>query len=395
MTKMRKLATIAGALALAVVAGCSSTASKSAGGDTVSVGVICSCSGGSMTGFDVPVQDAVRAWADTANAAGGINGHKVELVLKDDGMNPGSALSAAKSLITAKVAAVVDISILDQSWSSAVEAAKIPVVGVLSNNKPFETSPYFFPEGQTGDKIHQAIVGVAKQAGAANLGFLYCAEAPVCAESATKLTDAGKEHGLPVTYNTKISATAPNYTAQCVAAQQQGVSALYIGSTPAVIAHVAEDCARQNYHPIYVIQGAAYASNLAAAPGLSENTWIQFSSLPFFADSPAVQRFNTAMDAKFPGVRQDSNIFIHNAIMGWVSGQVLEQAVRNGAPAGTAVTSDTVVKGLESLRDFTADGLAPPLTFTAGQPHHIDCWFTARVQGGTPQVLNDGKTTCA
>jgi branched-chain amino acid transport system substrate-binding protein len=349
-----------------------------------------------MTGFNVPVQSAVMAWAKTVNESGGLNGRQVEIVAKDDGLNPGTALTAAKKLVSDRVAAIVNMSMIDQTWAATVEKAKIPVVGVFSNTKPFETSPYFFPEGQTGGQIHKAVVAIAKGAGATNLGFMYCAEAPVCAESVPKLTATGKAQGVPVVYNTKISSTAPNYTAQCVAARQQGVSALYIGSSSAIAAKVAADCSRQGWNPIYITQGAAFGMNMVSVPGLSQNLWMQFATLPFFADTPAVRAFNTAMDKHYPGVRQNTSVFIHNAFMGWVSAKLLEQAIRSsGAPAGEKPTATQVVKGLESLKDYTVDGLAPPLTFEPGKPHKVDCWFTAQVKNGKPVVANGGKVTCA
>ena len=40
---------------------------------------------------------------------------------------------------------------------------------------------------------------------------------------------AGQSVGVPVVYSASIAATAPNYTAQCVAAKQAGVSAIFIG----------------------------------------------------------------------------------------------------------------------------------------------------------------------
>ncbi|HEY3882781.1 MAG TPA: hypothetical protein VGM12_29695 [Trebonia sp.] len=39
-------------------------------------------------------------------------------------------------------------------------------------------------------------------------------------------------------------------------------------------------------------------------------------------------------------------------------------------------------------------GWSPPITFTAGQAHKVDCWFTADVHGGTPQVADGGKYSC-
>ena len=49
---------------------------------------------------------------------------------------------------------------------------------------------------------------------------------------------------------------------------------------------------------------------------------------------------------------------------------------------------------LNSLKGDNLQGLTVPLTFTAGQPHNVSCWFTTRVQNGTPSLVNNGQTTC-
>jgi branched-chain amino acid transport system substrate-binding protein len=50
--------------------------------------------------------------------------------------------------------------------------------------------------------------------------------------------------------------------------------------------------------------------------------------------------------------------------------------------------------GLDSFKNETLGGLAPPLTFTAGKPHPINCYFEGRISHGTPVLENNGKPTC-
>jgi hypothetical protein len=149
--------------------------------------------------------------------------------------------------------------------------------------------------------------------------MLYCAEVVQCQQSIAPLKADGQKMGLPLAYNAEISATAPNYTAQCVAAQQAHITALFVGDIAVVITRVAQDCGQQGYHPIYVVDGL----DAAATP-----------------------------------------------------------------------TSAELIKGLTSLKGETLDGMAPPLTFTAGQPHPIDCWFTYSLKGGRYSLPNGTTTTC-
>ena len=90
-------------------------------------------------------------------------------------------------------------------------------MGVESPNPPFGTNPDFYPEAQTNASATYASVATAKTAGATNIGDIYCAESPVCAMSVPVFKAAGKQLGVPLTYSAEVAATAPNYTAQCVA----------------------------------------------------------------------------------------------------------------------------------------------------------------------------------
>ena len=74
---------------------------------------------------------------------------------------------------------------------------------------------------------------------------------------------------------------------------------------------------------------------------------------------------------------------------------MLADAIKaGGLEANATPSSAEVVKGLESLKGDTLDGLSPPLTFTPGQPHPVDCWFTARLRNGVESLGNNGKLTC-
>jgi branched-chain amino acid transport system substrate-binding protein len=340
--------------------------------------------------------DAFTAWAKTVNGTGGIDGHPVKIVSEDDQSSPGQAVIAAQALVSHDVAAIMDGSGLDQIWAPTVEAAHIPVVGFILDTPPFATSPDFYPEGQSQDSIYYATVATAKSAGAPNIGDIHCVESPLCSQGAHLVADAAKQEGLPDVYSAGISSTAPNYTAQCVAAQQQHVSSIFIGESAALAEKLATDCAQQGYEPIWVTQGPGFGPGFLTTAGLKANTQTEYPDLPFWANTPAVQAFNAAMDKYYPGMRKNSTVFTEDVLMAWVSAKLLQDAITAGGltTSGT-VDAAEVTNGLLSLKGDTVDGLAPaPLTFAANQAHHVDCWFPGAIQNGVPRLLNDGKAIC-
>lgn len=390
---------VAGLAAVSLVAsGCGdSSDSEDVGasgldGEPIAVGVICACT----STFDNigPGTDVARAWAKWVNSSGGIEGHPVQLTVEDDAGNPGTSATAAQTLIADQVDVILDLTPVDSSWADAVSQAGIPVVGGELTSQLYYTNPDFYPSGQTNDSITYANVLTAKQAGATTLGQLYCAEAPSCQESVQPHKEAGDQLGVPVVYSASISASAPNFTAQCVAAKQAGVTALIIAHVTPVISRVTTDCDRQDYHPIYIAEGTGFETALASAPGARDSLWEPFPVLPFFADQAPVKEFRDAVDAYDPHLR-DADGFAEFAAQAWTGGLLIGRAVSaTGLGADKSVSAAQVIDGLDSLQNETLDGWSPPLTFTAGQPHSVGCWFTVRVTDGTPALVDDGALTC-
>lgn len=359
----------------------------------LAIGVICSCSGPAGATLSA-IGDVAQAWGKWVNSSGGIQGRPVNLIFKDDASNPGTSVTAAQSLISSHVAAIIDISSFPAAWSQAVSAADIPVIGGLIASPQYYQDPDFYPSGQTDDSAGYADVRTAKAAGATNMGQFYCAEVPACKNLSTHQI-AGKKLGVPLVYTTAISATAPNYTAQCLAAKQAGVTALFIGDAPQVVAHVAEDCTQQGYKPIYILQGGAYTNQLASTPGLKDNLWMSWSIEPYFANTPEVQQMNRAVDKYYPGLRNKADSWSGLSPQAWTAGLLIEKAVQAaGAAPSETITGTQVKQGLESLHGDNLDGWSPPLTFASGKPHPVNCWYTAHVQNGRADIVNSGKLTC-
>lgn len=405
--RKRWAAVAAFAAIVAFVGACSSTSSNSsaststagggqssaaASGSPITVGVECSCSG--PFGADLtPAWQVVQAWSKSVNAAGGLNGHQVTLVYKDNGSTAGTALTDAQALIAAKVDAIIDLDILDSVWQKPASAANIPVIGGNFSSPMYYSDPNWYPSGQTNDSITYSVAATAKQAGATNLADLYCAESPQCQESVPLIKTAGQSLGVPVVYSASIAATAPNYTAQCVAAKQAGVSAIFIGDSLSVIARVAGDCASQGYNPIFVTEGTGFTNQALTAPGLKDKLWSSYPILPFFSSASAVTQMNTVLDQYYPGLRKSTDTWSEVAAQAWTAGLLLAQAVKNsGVSASDAVTPAAITTGLDKVSNETLGGFSPPLTLTAGKPHPVDCWYVGRVQNGVASQV--GGLTC-
>lgn len=398
--RLRRVVAVAGALAVGsgLMTAVSNGGSASAATDTspIKIGVICSCTGPLAASISVG-PPAYQAWASTVNAQGGINGHKIQVIVKDDATNPGTSLQEAESLVgQSHVIALVDGSDVDATWATYAQQNKVPVIGMASSSEPFFTNSDFFAEGQTEDQLFASIVGAAKKTKAKSLALFYCAEAATCQEGVAPLKTTAKALGVPLVYDASISASAPNYTAQCLAAKQSGADALFIADGVTVIQTVASECSKQGYTPAIVIDGESLAPAFKTVPGLTKNTIFENLNMPFFASTPGIAAMNTAFKKYQPDLLKSKN-FNEIAVQGWVSGLLFAAAAKagnlgvNGSP-----TSAQLLTGLYTMKGATLNGMAPPLTFVAGQPNPVDCWLSyAVLKGGKFSSPYGLKSICA
>jgi branched-chain amino acid transport system substrate-binding protein len=371
------------------------TGSAQPTGAPIKVGLICDCTGplGSTATDEV---DVYKAFIDATNAAGGIEGHPIQLSMQDDQSNPANAQQDVQTLIQSDhVIALVDMTNLDETWASYAKTAGVPVIGGDVSTTPMMTNSDFYPEGQTENALFPSIIDAAKGAGASNLALFYCAEAVQCHEGIAPLVAVGKQLGLPVSFTAEVAVTAPNYTAQCLAAEQAHITGLFIADVANVIDRAASDCNQQGYKPTYVIDGLSLEDGQTTSPGLEAGMVAPSANLPFYATTTsAVQAMDAALNKYYPGIQSTGSIFTEIAAEAWPSGLLLEDAAKAGN-IGATPTSAELVAGLAALKGDTLDGWAPPLTFASGQPHTVNCWFTAGIKSGQ-WVLPDGtQTTCA
>ena len=300
-----------------------------------------------------------------------------------------------KLVNTDHVVALLDMTDLDETWASFAKAHNVPVIGANITEAPFYTNSDFYAEGATEDALFPGVIDAAKGAGATSIGLLYCAEAVQCQEGVAPMKQLSATMGLPLKYDGEISATAPNYTAQCVAAQQAGVTSLFIADISAVAAKVAQDCSQQGYHPIYVLDGVDIDPQFPTTPGLKDNLVGPVDDLPFYASSPVNTAMNAAINKYYPGLEGDINYDMAGA-NAWQSGLLLETAAKAGGLTASATpTSAELITGLTSLKGETLDGTAPGLTYAAGKPNPVDCWFTYQLKNGVFSLPNGTKQTCA
>jgi branched-chain amino acid transport system substrate-binding protein len=386
---------LAGGLAATTALTTPQAAGASGAKAPIKIGLVCGCTG-PLAAAVVDVPAIYKAWVDSVNATGGINGHKIDLIYQNDDSNPTTSTTIVHTFVeTDHVVAIVDASNNDAVWATYVQQAGVPVVGMDTSAEPYFLNSDFYPEGQTEDSLFAGIIDAVKQAGATKFALIYCAEAVQCQEGIAPLQAAAKGAGLSVVATEEVSASAPNYTAQCLAAQQAGATVLFTADAQTVDEKVIQDCYTQGYKPKVVIDGEILLPSLTTTPAINQATYFTVPNLPYFAKNAAITAMNTALKKYAPGVLKDVN-YGELPMETWVAGKMFQAAATAGhLGASGAPTSAQLIKGLDSLHGATLGGLAPPLTFTAGKPHPVDCWYYALLKNGKYSTPFGLKPVCS
>src|ERR1700730_14408846 len=100
--------------------------------------------------------------------------------------------------------------------------------------------------------------------------------------------------GLQFAYGANPSNTAPDYTANCLAARAAGAQILDLGIASSDEGNkIADDCARQNYKPDWIIPGNAVGPGYLSA---KFNNAFNFSlTQPWYSTAAVMNDFHAAM----------------------------------------------------------------------------------------------------
>lgn len=99
---------LASVMAVTLLAGCSGNGgSSSSSGDTIKIGAIGPLSGAAST-YGISVKEGAQLLEKEVNAAGGVNGKKIQFIFEDDQADPNSAMQAFNKLVDSeKVTAIL------------------------------------------------------------------------------------------------------------------------------------------------------------------------------------------------------------------------------------------------------------------------------------------------
>lgn len=341
--------------------------------DTIKIGGIFSESGG----IDATVEeDTVRACFQMYNAQGGINGHKLQLVSYDDGLNGDTAYSEAVKLDTSDhVFAIV-------GWLAPFGEARaapyfeqhgIPIVGGLGvpeefgSRYSFPVSPVFHTDGY--------LLG---QYAVANLHFhhpaVFLTQTAGINDVAAGIKAGAAANGVTISDNDIVFVpfAETNFENYLLAFQSEGVDGLITQLDPYSYVRLYSNM-ESNNHIFPHLAGAGMdkpsVDQAIGSPLVGVYSFMPYREAQGNPDGNAeVALYNSTVARYYRNQVPNMDAFSEGS---WVACRVFAQAL---AKLGSNVTRDGLAKALGG-GDFNVGGMSPELNYAAtrGQNNASHC----------------------
>jgi ABC-type branched-subunit amino acid transport system substrate-binding protein len=322
-------------------------------GDAITLGYIFPRSGayGALTrNFET----AILAAMSEINAAGGVNGRRLNLKMGDDGYNDAAlALQSAKALGPQVFGWQTAALLAGMTIAPYADAHGIPMIAAGISRAAGSKLRHVFPittYGENAAGMFPAFIEHRLRLAGKPVGLLYQATQGVEDQRRAFLDEAARR-GMDVVVQQSIE----EVPTQCVNEAQKLASArprpevvmLIAGALPTLC--VLRDAAAIGFHPVWT--GLGFEFNAANTGGFTEgieSAW-SFRTL----DSPAGRRFAAALRAYAPNSdAYDDDL----AFIAWSSVFVWAEGLRR---AGHDLTREGFVQAMESIHGWDGGTFAP------------------------------------
>ena len=360
---------------------------------TITIGNV-STTSGIAGGAQRPGVVGLQAWVQYVNAKGGINGHPVRLIARDDQSDPNQNAAYTQALVEqSKVVAFVSnwASQTQQASAGFLKSKNVPVIGGDHTAQgSWGVNPMFFPVASVLDAaVSNGVSGLGRVAvpqGKKNLGVFVCAESAICTHGADIAKKVAPKFGFTQVYTGSASFASPGYTAECLNMKSKNVEALIVIFPASATRNIARDCAQQGVKMIYALANGVMEGDFNKDPSF-EGSAITQTVFPFAGSNaaPAVEYAN-AMRKYAPN--QISN---PASASGWAAGKAFGEAVQR---VKGPVTTAKLLAALHSFKNETIGGVTIPLTYSNGPIVPRPCYFLSVIKSGAYVPQNGGKFVC-
>lgn len=334
--------------------------STSTSTSTIKIGSILGTSGVAAS-YGKQLQQGQDLAVAQINDQGGINGHKVDIEVKNSNYTPSEALAAFRGFVADK--SVVSILGPNDSTDAAATTPLANTNSIVSLVQgaaaawpvPFGKNVFLLPAGNT-EVIKDTVNAAAKRdPSIKKVAVLYASDQTYAVTANTAFQAAAKANGLTVATVQDFASTSQDFNAQLTTIKNAGVQAILVSAVAANLGVLLQQAKNLGLTGVQWVGDAGTTDpSWAKTAGASGNGVL--TALPFLptSDNPKVTAFVSAFKTKYGATPT-----LYNAY-GYDSANVMMQAIKNiqGDITRTAVQ--------QSLAKITFEGVTGTFHFPDG-----------------------------
>jgi len=320
-----------------------------------------------------PIADAFRDYVAWVNDTGGINGRKINLIVEDNGILPTTTMNAAKKVILKDEVLAIAFNLGSAGSSAIVPLCAENKVVLMPHgaNKEFYNPGnkwVFVPHTVQFSMSSRAVEYVLGKNSKARIGMIYQDD------------DFGREglagaRAAAAFLKTKLVAEAPyktgtvDFTPHMNAMKEANVDAIMLWTYLPQSAAIIKQKVKMAWNVQLISNNTTGVPPLFALTGEAADGYMLVTPYaPGYMDLPGIQRIK-AINKKYgnPAKTLDNPAYPdYLYLAGWGYIEAMTQGLRK---AGKDLNPETLVKGLESVKNFDMGGLCPNITF--GPKQHV------------------------
>jgi branched-chain amino acid transport system substrate-binding protein len=295
-----------------------------------------------------PAVDALRIYIDRVNAAGGVNGKKINLVIEDDGAQPSKAAANTKKLISQDQAVLVVNASLSSTYAPMIAESKNAGVPILFASGVCPQSVYppadplqFCTTGYASQYDSQAVLDFIKETakGPVKIGFSAMA-IPLSRGEIDHAEELSKKMGMTPVDKEVIPPPTADYTPFATKLKDAGPNWVYSWAPWVTQVRTLEALRKLGWNDSVIAW--AHLESEAELPRLKDNNFYVIGANALFQDKlPAHKEIEEA--AQKAGSRYPATMMTE----GWIGGQAIEAALK---AAGWPADAAKVRNAMETLK---------------------------------------------
>ncbi|MDT3737573.1 MAG: ABC transporter substrate-binding protein [Denitratisoma sp.] len=343
---------------------------------------------GPLAGFSKPARNGMQMRVDEINAAGGVHGRKIKLVVEDSGYDPKKGLLAAQKMVQQD-----KIFAMAGTIGTAVAMASMPILfekniphvfpltGAREMYEPLHKLKFSFAAPYY-DQIRIGVKWMASERGSKSYCIIY-QDDEFGLEVLRGSEDGLKDIGKSFTEKTSFKRGATDFSAQVAKMKASNCDTVVMGTIIRETLGTIGTARKMGWNPNFIGTSASYTDLIHKLGGPAMNGFYSMHqvAVPYPDDaSKNVRDWAAAYKAQF---KEDPGLF---SAYGYVIADLFYQTAKR---AGPNLTADSFVKALEK-EAFPRDMFgSPEYKFTATQHLGNQKSRVSQIQNGKWVTVTD------